>query len=263
MCHSGDWGCSASKGCWLSGVLVVILCRAPGLVAAADTRASPAETWVWVSALCPSLPRQILQLMPSALLLMPALVVDEPSLNQLWESPAMLRLLGVTASKSTLPASQGRAGKGDWLLLLMSWWEWRGWCKLPCSLPWAHFFFFFFSFTRKSTMELVPSHPDKTSLCAHGSRAATRPDPVQPAEHLGLTGTHRPPASPGKCDGIFACWQAGWTGGHWSQLNSFLCWCPGYKCREGNILQTDAGCTQQSSLNTGSQTPQDFWQIQV
>lgn len=33
--------------------------------------------------------------------------------------------------------------KGGWLLLLLSWWEPRGWRELPCSLPWAHCFFFF------------------------------------------------------------------------------------------------------------------------
>ena len=183
-------GYSTRKGCWLPGILVVTLCGGPGLAAVVGTHAGPAETGARVPAGRPPLPRQVLQPVPSPLLLPPALAVDEPSLNQLGEPHTMLRLLGITSSKSTLAVPQGWAGERDLLLLLIPLLESTGWRELP-----AHCFLL--PFTRKSATEPVPARSAETSLCPWeqcsrqaGSCAASR-EPTR-ARHLRLAGTRRP-----------------------------------------------------------------------
>lgn len=146
-----------ADGCQVPA-LVFALCEGLGLAAAVGTRAGPAETQAQVPTGHPPLPRQVLQPVPSALLLLPALVADEPSLNQLGEPHTMPQLLGITSSKSTLAAPQGRAGKRDLLLLLISLLEPTGWHELPTHC-------FLLPFTRKPAMEPVPSCPTKTSPC--------------------------------------------------------------------------------------------------
>lgn len=64
------------------------------------------ENWAQVPAGCQSLPGQVLQPVPSILLLPSAQAADEPSLNQLQEPHTMLWLLGITSLKSILAAAQ-------------------------------------------------------------------------------------------------------------------------------------------------------------
>lgn len=73
-------GFSSSK-VWPS-VLIVTPCGGPGTHCCGDTHAGLLETWTQVLAGHHSLPGQVLQPVPSTLLLPSAQASDEPSLNQ-------------------------------------------------------------------------------------------------------------------------------------------------------------------------------------
>lgn len=73
-------GFSSSK-VWPS-VLIVTLCGGAGTHCCGDTHAGPLETWAQVPAEHHSLPGQVLQPVPSTLLLPSAQASDEPSPNQ-------------------------------------------------------------------------------------------------------------------------------------------------------------------------------------
>lgn len=87
-------GCSGSE-VWPS-VLIVTLCGGAGTHCCGDTHAGLLETWAQVPARYQSLPGQVLQPVPSTLLLPSAQAAEEPSLNQPREPHTMLRLLGIT-----------------------------------------------------------------------------------------------------------------------------------------------------------------------
>lgn len=149
-------GCSSSK-VWPS-VLTITLCGGAGTHSCGDTHAGMLETWAQVPAGCQSLPGQVLQLVPSTLLLPSAQAADEPSLNQLQEPHTMLRLLGITSLKSILAAPQDWAGKKQFIVIVDI-------ILQANRLVWGPHSLLLLSFTRKSAMEPVPSHPAKTSLC--------------------------------------------------------------------------------------------------
>lgn len=76
------------------------------LTVVTDTHAGLQEAWAQTPSGCQALPGQVLQPVPSSLLLPSAQAADEPSLNQLQEPHTMLRLLGITSLKFILAAPQ-------------------------------------------------------------------------------------------------------------------------------------------------------------
>lgn len=144
--------CSSSK-VW-PNVLIVSLCRGAGTHCCGDMRAGLLETWAQVPAGCNL---HVVQPVPSTLLLPSAQAVDEPSLNQLQELHTMLWLLGITSLKSLLAAPQDWAGKNAFIVIVYI-------IIQANRLVWGPYSLLLLSFTRKSAMEPVPSHPAKTSL---------------------------------------------------------------------------------------------------
>lgn len=180
-------GCSTSTGRRLPGLLLVALCRTrccsrhacwPGWDSGSGTAGRP------------PLPRQVLQAVPSAPWLPPAPAADEPSWHQPGEPHAMLRLLGIASSESTLVAPHHRAGleKG---ICCYCWYHYRS-QQAGVISPLAAFYCPSQGSQPRSWLPPALPKPPR----AHGSRAAARPDPAGPVGS-------RP--EPGTCGSLARC----------------------------------------------------------